>query len=223
MTDRDSFIDEVSEELRRDRMLRAWKRWGPWVIGGIGALVVAAGVATWLDQRDDAEARRVGAELIAAGETPDPAARAAAFGDIAGSAEAAAGPAMVARLSEAAALAEAGETEAAAEAYEAVESDGAADPIYRALAGVRAVMLREPGLEPAERARAWDAHVGAESPFRLLALERRAVARLEAGDAEGAREDARTALEDPMLSPGLRQRLEEFMTLFGADAAGGSE
>ena len=40
---------------------------------------------------------------------------------------------------------------------------------------------------------------------------------------EGAREDARTALDDPMLSPGLRQRLQEFMTLFGADAAGGSE
>lgn len=213
MTDRDSFIDEVSEELRRDRMLRAWKRWGPWVIGGLVALVAAAGAATWQDQQSKAEAQRIGSELIRAGEEGDAAARAAEYGGIAEGAADAPGAALVARLSEASALAEAGETESAAELYESIESDGAADPIYRALAGFRAVMLREPGLDPQARVEALSAHVTPASPFRVMALERRAVARLEAGDAAGARDDAQAALDDPMLSPGLRQRLEQFMTL----------
>ena len=46
MADRDSFIDEVSEELRRDRMLTAWRRWGPWVVGVV-VLAVAAVLAPW--------------------------------------------------------------------------------------------------------------------------------------------------------------------------------
>ncbi|MEE3101593.1 MAG: tetratricopeptide repeat protein, partial [Pseudomonadota bacterium] len=215
MTDRDSFIDEVSEELRRDRMLRAWKRYGPWVIGGLVVLVGAAGAATWLDQKDRAEAERIGAELIRAGEAPDAAARAAEFAGIAEAAGPGEGAALVARLSEAAALAEAGDAAAAAGKFEAIESDGAADPVYRALAGFRAAMLRAADLSPQERVAAMDAHVRPDSPFRLLALERRGVAKLEAGDEVGARADARTALDDPMLSPGLRQRLEQFMTLFG--------
>ncbi|MEO1531786.1 MAG: hypothetical protein AAFU72_06445, partial [Pseudomonadota bacterium] len=48
MSDTDSFIREVTEEVRQDRMLRYWKAYGPYIIGGILLVVaIAAGLAYW--------------------------------------------------------------------------------------------------------------------------------------------------------------------------------
>ena len=41
------------------------------------------------------------------------------------------------------------------------------------------------------------------------------MARLQAGDLPGAREDVETALADPMLSPSLGQRLGQLRELLG--------
>lgn len=213
MADRDTFIDEVSEELRRDRMLRLWRRWGPWIVGVIVLLVIAAGVASWLENQDEAEAREAGAALIAISEMDGARDRAEMYADMA--AEREGGVALVARLSQAAALAEAGDADAAAAALEAVESDGSVAPVYRSLAGLKAAMLRAPSRTPEEREQALAPHLAEGQPFRLLALERRAVARLEAGNLEGARADIDAALADPMLSPTLRQRLEQLSLLTG--------
>jgi hypothetical protein len=217
LADRDSFIDEVSEELRRDRMLRLWKRWGPWAIGAIALAVAAAGVAEWMDSREEARAREAGAALTAAGQAGDARARAEAFAEVAAAHEG--GVARVARMSRAAALAEAGDREAAAALYEQVESDGAAEPIYRQLAGFKAAMLRAPERTPEAQAEAMTPFLGEDAPFRLLALERRAVARLAAGDVEGARADLEAALNSAALSPGLRQRLEETRMLLPGGGA----
>ncbi len=213
MSDRDSFIDEVSEELRRDRMLRLWRKWGPLIVGVIFLLVVAAGGASGLEHEEEAAAREAGAALIAISEMEDPGRRAemyAAMGE-----EREGGVALVARLSQAAALAEAGDVAAAAAALEAVESDGAAAPVYRSLAGLKAAMLRAPDRTPEEREQALAPYITEGEPFRLLALERRAVARFEAGNLDGARADIDAALADPMLSPTLRQRLEQLSLLTG--------
>jgi hypothetical protein len=43
--DSDSFIQEVDESLRQDRMLDLVKRWGPWLIGAF--VLVLAGVIAW--------------------------------------------------------------------------------------------------------------------------------------------------------------------------------
>ena len=68
MSDRDSFIEEVSEEVRRDRMFSLWKRYGPFVIGGIVAVVALTGVKNWLDSEAEKAARQAGGALIAAAE-----------------------------------------------------------------------------------------------------------------------------------------------------------
>jgi hypothetical protein len=43
--DSDSFIQEVDESLRQDRMLDLVKRWGPWLIGAF--VLLLAGVLAW--------------------------------------------------------------------------------------------------------------------------------------------------------------------------------
>ena len=44
MSETDSFIQEVTEEVRQDQMLRYWKKYGAYVIGGV-ALIVAGAAA----------------------------------------------------------------------------------------------------------------------------------------------------------------------------------
>lgn len=47
MTDRDTetFVEQVEEEVRRERWAQFWKKWGLWIGGGLGAIVLA--VAGW--------------------------------------------------------------------------------------------------------------------------------------------------------------------------------
>ncbi|MEM6440825.1 MAG: hypothetical protein AAF763_14150, partial [Pseudomonadota bacterium] len=63
MSDGDGFINEVSEELRRDRMTALWKRWGPWIIGAVVLAVAAAAVLNWRDSQREAAAREAGEAL----------------------------------------------------------------------------------------------------------------------------------------------------------------
>lgn len=213
MSDSDSFIKEVSEELRRDRMNRLWRRFGPWGIGVAVAAVIAAGAVTWMDQRRQAAAEAAGGALMQAALAGSAQAQASAFAQAAR--ELSAGPALIARLSQAAALAEAGDAAAAAEVLDGVAQAGDVDPLYRDLAAFKALTLRAATLTPAERARAFTPFAAESAPFRLLALEARAAAMIEAGDLSAARADIAAARTDPMLTPNLRQRLGGLAVLAG--------
>lgn len=218
MSDTDGFIHEVTEELRRDRMLKVWRTWAPVLIGGVVAVVAATGLIEWHKQQDRATAEAAGATLREAAGTPGPAERAVRFGEAAVTLEG--GPALVARLAQASAAAEAGDDAAAAKALDMAADSGAEEGIYRDLAGFRALLIQLPDMAPDARIAALEPYLVEGGPFRLLALEQRAVAKLEAGDAPGARADAEAALSDPMASGQLRRRLNFLMDLLpgGNDA-----
>ena len=51
-TTEDSFLREVDEELRRDQLTGFWKRYGRWIIAGIGlGLAALAGWLVWQDRQ----------------------------------------------------------------------------------------------------------------------------------------------------------------------------
>jgi hypothetical protein len=211
MSDTDGFIHEVTEELRRDRMLKVWRTWAPAVIGGVIAVVAATGLIEWHKHQDRAAAEQAGAVLRAAAAAPGPAERSVRFGEAAVTLES--GPAMVARLSQASAAAEAGDSNAAVQALDAAAAGVDATPVYRDLAGFRALLIALPGMAAGARIDALTRYLVEGAPFRLLALEQRAVAKLDAGDVAGARVDAEAALSDPMASGQLRRRLNFLMDL----------
>lgn len=211
MSDTDGFIHEVTEELRRDRMLKVWRTWAPVLIGGVIAVVAATGLIEWHKQQDRAAAEQAGAVLRAAAVVPGPAERSVRFGEAAVTLEG--GPAMVARLAQASAAAEAGDAAGAAQALDAASTDGADMAVYRDLTGFRALLIALPDMEAGARIDALTPYLVDGAPFRLLALEQRAVAKLEAGDPAGARIDAEAALSDPMTSGQLRRRLTFLMDL----------
>jgi hypothetical protein len=215
VSDSDSFINEVSEEVRRDRMFSLWRRYGGLVIGAVVAIVIAAGVKTWLDHNAQAEAEAVGGALIAAGEgTPEAAAAAlTALAAETGNK----GAAMLARLNAGAALAEAGNREEAAKAYDGVAADPGADPLLQDFAAFRAVMLRSEEM-------AADALIGALSPiangtgpYRLLAMEAQGFAHLKGGDRQAAVAAFQAIYLDEQTPQGLRQRVEAVLTTLNAE------
>lgn len=214
MSDRDSFIDEVSEEVRRDRMYALWRRWGPYVIGGVVVVVALAGGKAWMDAEAIQDARNAGGAMIAASEiAPTEAAEALTTlaeqtGDD--------GAAVLARLRAAGAFAADGREAEAAQAYEIVAENSAADRVLRDFAAFRAVMESASGMEPMARAEALTPIADGNGAFRLLALEARGAALLAAGETEAATEALRAVAVDEAAPQGLRQRVEAVLTAIGA-------
>lgn len=209
----DSFIDEVTADLRRDRLFRATRRYG-WIV----ALVIVGIVAgsAWyeysrVEERKSSEA--FGDAVLAAGSAEDPAAALATV-DTAGST----GRRTIAGLLAAGALAEKGEgAQAAADLRALADSAGTQEPLLRDLALLKAVMAAGPDMDAAERDAALATLARPGAPFELLALEQQAVALVGAGRTEDAVMLIRQIQQKDGLSEPLRRRLAELMITLGAE------
>ena len=89
MSNEDSFIDEVSDELRRDRLYKVYKRYGWIAATAIVVIVGGASVNEWRKAQASAEAQATGDAILAALETQDPDARAEALAALSGDGNAA--------------------------------------------------------------------------------------------------------------------------------------
>ena len=121
MSDIDHFIEEVTEEVRRDRLFALYKRYG-WIAALLVVLLV--GGAAFIEYRKAqavAEAQRLGDDLIAALAADDAAARAAALIGVEAETP---GAGAVVQLAQAAALADSGQTDAAVVALETIAANG---------------------------------------------------------------------------------------------------
>lgn len=217
MHNNDSFIEEVSEAVRRDRLARALGRYG-WLIGAVVLLLVGgAAVHEWNKFRTAARSAAAGDALRAAYAEADPATRAGLLGDFA-----AAHPdaAVLARLAEAGTRADAGETDAAAAILAEVAGSGATPPVYRSLASLQRVMLLGSAMDASERGATLDVLVGEEEPFRPLALEQRALMHLDAGDEAAAIADLEAILGDPGATEALRTRARQLIIAAGGELPG---
>lgn len=220
MTDQtDSFIDEVTEELRRDRLFQAFRRYG-WI--ALGLVLLLVGGTAWYEYgrvQATRDAQAFGDALLDAQDAADPVAAVAAV-DTAGRP----GQAMVQALLDAAMMAEAGEATAAAERLRtgAEAAAGAKGPggaaLLRELALLKAVM-EDPAMDLAARDEVLTQLSKPGAPFRLLALEQKAVALIGAGrDADGA-DLIRRIQEEDGVTEAMRRRLAATLIALGEDAA----
>ena len=212
MSQTDSFIEEVTEEVRRDVLYGYARKYG-WI--AVLAVVLAVGGAAyneWSKAKTTAAAQAQGDAIIAALNADDATARAAALEKLADEAT----PAKaVIELRRAAVLAENGDKDAAVAILENVARSGDAGPVYRDLAQVKLVILQGDAMEHTVRMAILDKLANPGAPFRKVALEQRALALLASGDQDGALAQLTALLDEPGISQGMRNRTQQLIVALG--------
>ena len=138
MTDK-SLIREVDEEVRADEYKKIWDRYGS-VFTGL-AVAVVLGVAAFQGWQYYQQTQSEGAGVVYAEALKK--AKDGKFDDALAALKAVnhAGYGQLARLEEAAVLAEKGDAEKAVAAYDAIAADASFDPLLADLARIRAAYL----------------------------------------------------------------------------------
>lgn len=216
--DDDGLIREIDEELRQEQAQKLWKTYGKYVIGvAIVVVCVVAGYQGWTaydrSQKQEATDRLIGASALAdAGDST------AAIDSLTKLEEAGVGEIQViAKLRRAALVAKDGDKEAAASAYFAIADDTAVSKPFRDLATVLGAVQsldasRDNAQSTIDRLKPL---IDANSNWRHSAREISAVAALELGQTEQAREHLQAIALDAQAPGGVRSRAQEQLQAIG--------
>ncbi len=207
MSNPESFIDEVNDEVRRDNLYKSLRRYG-WI--GIVAVVALVGGASWNEwnkSNQEAAAQALGDAVLSAMDTEGAAGLEAVAADGAA--------ASVLALLAAARSDESDAAAAAREALSALAADLNADAVYSDLAALKLVMLTAGETPASERITALTPLAAPGAPYRLLAEEQIALAEAEAGDVEAAISRLNLLNDDSEATAGLRQRASQLIVALG--------
>ncbi|MFO7804390.1 MAG: tetratricopeptide repeat protein [Paracoccaceae bacterium] len=218
MSESDSFISEVTEEVRRDRMFSLMKRWGWLAVVLVLALVGGAAWNEYDKAQTAAEAQATGDALLDGLSNDDAEARAAALMGI----EAEGATIAVTSLTIAASQQEAGDLEGAAATLDELAQNGDVPAIYRDLAALKRAMLNVDA-DPAQKREGLQALSNPGQPFRLLALEQLAYFDLEQGERDSAIATLREIMQDSDVTRGLNERAQLLMVALGEEAEPASD
>lgn len=209
-------FDEIEEDLKRDRLEAAWKKYGKYVIAIAVVVVLAtAGNTAWRHFQASKKAEMA--------NQFDQAGALARSGDIDGAITALAtlaqegdGYATLARLQQASLTAENGDKEGAIALYDAVADDGSVDPIYSGLALVLSVMHQlDSGDVDALLARL-QPQLADDADWRFTARELAAGLAMRKGDKEAAASYLKQITDDAEAPQAARQRASELLQVVGA-------
>ncbi len=215
MSETDSFIEEVTEAVRRDQLFRFARIWG-W-IPILLILLVVGGTAwhEWQQSREVARAEDLGDRVLAALKLEQPEARATALADI--QADGTAG--SLVQMISAGEIAST-DPKAAGELLEGIAANAALPALYRDAAVLKLTMIRDFPMMSDERIRRLEALTAPGAPLRLLALEQIALLQAERGEKDAAIATARSIAEDAEASASLRQRAEQLVIVLGGKIEG---
>lgn len=217
MSHSDSFIDEVTQEVRRDRAFDLMRRYG-WIVVLIVILAVGgAAFNEWQKARHRADARAFGDALLGALAVSDPKARLDALSAI----DAKADRRAIAGFLTAATANAAGDTPAALRELSALAADNALPQSYRQLAMLKRVTLGGTDLPITERRAAMEQLATPGQAFRPLAMEQLALLDLEAGDRAAAITRLQSILKEPNVSASLQQRVSQAIVALGGELTAG--
>jgi hypothetical protein len=217
VSDTDSFIDEVSEEIRREKLFKTFRKYG-WI--GVALVVLVVGGTGYREYNRAAEktaSETFGSSVLEALQENDPSARVAQLDTI--TAPNASGGAMIAML-QAAELESDKDGAGAAAKLEAAAVSGDLDQMYRDILNFKRLTVDESGIDAGERRMGFEQLATPGNPLRLLAEEQLVLLDLTAGDSAAAVNRLSMILEDAELTQGLRQRAGQLMIALGQDPNG---
>ncbi|WP_298261949.1 hypothetical protein [uncultured Litoreibacter sp.] len=211
MSQTDSFIEEVTEEVQRDRLFALIKKWG-WV--AIAAVLLIVGGATYNEYRKAAlksEAESFGDVLLAGIDVNDAGATLAEV-PTANPLQAA----IVGHLAAADALAGDNVELGVAELGKVIETQGA-PAVYTELAELKRALALSPDTPLAERRTAFEALATPGSTFQSLAEEQLALIAAQEGDTAQAITILQGVLDGANITPGLQRRASELIVALGGE------
>ncbi|MCZ0810646.1 MAG: tetratricopeptide repeat protein [Pseudomonadota bacterium] len=219
MSDTDSFIDEVTEEVRRDRLFALMRRYG-W-IAVLVVLLIVGGTAwnEWRKAQARETAQSFGDALMAGLGSGASDASAAALSSVEAPNP---GAAAIRDLLAAAESMEATPQEAASRLLVLADSDGV-EPVYRQIAILKAVAMPGSGLSAEERRSRLEGLALSEGLARLLAEEQLALIDVETGDTQGALKRLQAVAADAQATPGLRRRASQVIVALGGELPGSGQ
>ena len=215
MSNPESFIDEVTEEVRRDKLYAAFRKYG-W-IGVLIVLGVVGGTAwtEWRKSSAETAAMAFGDAVMAATELQTPAERRAALDAI----QATGDRAMILDMMRATDPAE--DREATLAALARVEADAKAPQAWRDLATLRRVLVQGKDLALADRRAALESLARPGGTFRTLAAEQLAYLLVEEGKTADAIKGLEALLQDQEATQSLRARARQMIIALGGEIAAG--
>lgn len=213
MSNPESFIDEVTEEVRRDKLFGYFRRYG-WI--GIVAVLMIVGGAAYREYQlaaKQADSEAFGDAVLDALDRDDPAERSAALAavDAPGQRRALLGLLQSSdpETDKAAALA----------ALALVAGDATLPASYRDLAVLRRVIVAGADLPAEERRALLNPIAEPGRPYRTLALEQLALLLVETGEPAAAITALEALRQDQEATPGLRRRAGQMIVALGGKPA----
>lgn len=213
MSDSDSFIEEVTEEVRRDRMYGYLRRYG-W-IGALVVVLIVGGAAfsEYRKAQTRAEAEGLGDAVLEAMAKSTPAERQAGLVDL--TSETPGTQAVLDMLAASEAQA-AGDTDLAVARLQSASINTDAPKIYRQIAAFKILVLQADTMDPATRRQQLEAIAQPGQPLSFLAQEQLAFADIAVGDNEGAIDRLQSIIQAAGVSADLQQRALQVMVSLGA-------
>jgi hypothetical protein len=209
MSTPDSFVDEVTDAVRSDRLYASFRRYG-WIGVVLVALIVGgAAYNEWQKAQARARAEAFGDGVMAALENPDPAAREKALADVPADGD------QTALLALLKAGTPATDKAGALAALDALIADAKVPQIYRDLAVLKRVAVAGTDQPLADRRAALTAIDVAGRPLRVLAEEQLAYLLIEEGKKDDALKALITLVQDQEAPAAMRQRLAMAITALG--------
>jgi hypothetical protein len=215
----ETIFSEVDEELRRERMRKLWRQFGPYIIGAAVAVVIAVALNEGWQWWQNSNAARSSDQFYAALELAE-------AGDVAGAQTALDGVVasgsgnypLLAQFRKAALLGRDGKTAEAVAAYDAL-ANTASQPRLRELALILSANLLVDSGDLAGVQQRVQGLAVPENPMRNAALEAIGLTQYRAGDINGALSTFETIAADATTSSEVRQRVQIYIAQLVAEGA----
>lgn len=214
MSDTDSFINEVNEEVRRDRLYGIMRRYGWIAILAIVLIVGGAAFSEYRKAQTRGQAEALGDAMLAGLALEDEGERVAALAKIETTTPKAA---AVLALLKAAQQVQAEDTAGAIETLNTVAVNGVIPEIYRQVAQFKLLTLQGDTTPVEDRRLSLDVMSQPGNPLRLLAIEQLALIDMGEGDAAKATERYQMILSDALVSSDLQQRALQVIVALGGE------
>ena len=222
MSNTDSFIDEVTEEVRRDRLYGLLRRYG-WIAAVV--IIAIVGGAAFVEYRKAqarATAESLGDRILEALASDTPLERQTGLTSISPQT---AGAEAVLSLLAAAEAQEAGDIEGATTLLDALAVNAEVPEIYRTIASFKALVLKAETMDPDSRRQQLEALAQPGAPLSLLAQEQLALQDIAEGQRDAAIARFQAIAQDAGVTADLQQRAVQMIVALGgtpdvADAAG---